>query len=783
METRRLGLSTKPLHVVPNHMLEQYTAEFLRAYPTAHVLMASKDDLVGDKRREFVARIAGGDWDAVIMTHSTFERIKMSPAHMEDFIGEQLAELETAYMAARHDRSNRIVKDLARAKKTWEARLEKLANEFKKDDLITFEELGVTSVFIDEAHLFKNLFRISKMARIAGLPSNNSERAFDMFVKTRYIMAQYNGQQRGVVFATGTPISNSMGEVHVMQRYLQPNTLRKHLIENFDSWAASFGEAVTSLEVSPDGGGYRLNTRFARFVNLPELLGLFFQVADVRTKEMLQLPVPEIAGGKAQTIAVDASSDLKAFVQELVLRAEKIRDGQVKPQEDNMLAVTNDGRKAALDLRLIDPMASDDPGSKVNACCAKVFEIWQQTAAFRGTQLVFCDLSTPSQDGRFSVYNDLRAKWVAMGIPSQEIAFIHDHDTDAAKAKLFKAVREGKVRILLGSTSKMGVGTNVQNKLYALHHLDAPWRPSDVEQRDGRIERQGNTNAVIEIIRYVTRGSFDAYSWQTLESKAKFVAQVMTGSLGARSIEDVELAALSYAEVKALASGNPLVLEKAGIDAELAKLSLLKSQWRSGQWEINSEVAWLPKEIAKLQGRIDGLEKDAELLAASNGKPFAIVLNGARITDQEEAGKRLLNIAINALRESRQKDVDQLIGELVGFKIGVYSSPFKEFPNFYIDGHSVQHHAKEMKSAAYIIEALLAAYRAIPARLQDEESLLATRERRMAGLLTQVGKPFEFEDRLNEVIKRQQEIDAALGLHQDNAGAADAQETESAASA
>ena len=783
METRRLGLSTKPLHVVPNHMLEQYTAEFLRAYPTAHVLMASKDDLVGDKRREFVARIAGGDWDAVIMTHSTFERIKMSPAYMEDFIGEQLAELETAYMAARHDRSNRIVKDLARAKKTWEARLEKLANEFKKDDLITFEELGVTSVFIDEAHLFKNLFRISKMARIAGLPSNNSERAFDMFVKTRYIMAQYNGQQRGVVFATGTPISNSMGEVHVMQRYLQPNTLRKHLIENFDSWAASFGEAVTSLEVSPDGGGYRLNTRFARFVNLPELLGLFFQVADVRTKEMLQLPVPEIAGGKAQTIAVDASSDLKAFVQELVLRAEKIRDGQVKPQEDNMLAVTNDGRKAALDLRLIDPMASDDPGSKVNACCAKVFEIWQQTAAFRGTQLVFCDLSTPSQDGRFSVYNDLRAKWVAMGIPRQEIAFIHDHDTDAAKAKLFKAVREGKVRILLGSTSKMGVGTNVQNKLYALHHLDAPWRPSDVEQRDGRIERQGNTNAVIEIIRYVTRGSFDAYSWQTLESKAKFVAQVMTGSLGARSIEDVELAALSYAEVKALASGNPLVLEKAGIDAELAKLSLLKSQWRSGQWEINSEMSWLPKEIAKLQGRIAGLEKDAELLAASNGKPFAIVLNGARITDQEEAGKRLLNIAINALRDSRQKDVDQLIGELGGFKIGVYSSPFKEFPNFYIDGHSVQHHAKEMKSAAYIIEALLAAYRAIPARLQDEESLLATRERRMAGLLTQVGKPFEFEDRLNEVIKRQQEIDAALGLHQDNAGAADSQETESAASA
>lgn len=780
MELRRLGLSSKPLHVVPNHMLEQYTAEFLRAYPTAHVLMASKEDLAGDKRREFVARIATGDWDAVICTHSSFERIKMSPGFMQDFIEEQLADLESAFMAARHDRSNRIVKDLAKAKKTWAARLDKLANEFKKDDLITFEELGITSLYCDEAHLFKNLFRVSKMARIAGLPSNNSERAFDMFVKTRYIMAKYNGQHRGVVFATGTPISNSMGEMFNMQRYLQPRTLQKHLVENFDAWAASFGETVTALEVSPDGGGYRMNSRFARFVNLPELLGLFLQVADVRTKEMLQLPVPEIAGGKAQTVSVEASVELKAYVQGLVKRAENIRNGVVRPNEDNMLAVTNDGRKAALDLRLIDPFALDEPSSKVNACCAKVFDVWQRTAAFRGTQLVFCDLSTPSADGRFSVYNDLRAKWIAKGIPSQEIAFIHEHDTDAAKSKLFKAVREGKVRILLGSTSKMGMGTNVQTKLYALHHLDCPWRPADVEQRDGRIERQGNTNAVIEIYRYVTKGSFDAYSWQTLETKAKFIAQVMTGTLGARSVEDVELAALSYAEVKALASGNPLVMEKAGIDAELAKLSLLKSQWRSTQWEVNSEVAWLPKEIAKLQARITGLEQDEAQLAAFNGKPFAITLNGSKVMDQEEAGKRLLNVAINALRDSRKRELDQIVGELGGFKIGVYSSPFKEFPNFYIDGSTVQHHAKEMKSAGYIIEALLAAYRAIPARLQDDENLLATRERRLAGLLTQVGKPFEYEDRLNEVLARQQEIDAALGLHQDNAGAVDAQEAESA---
>lgn len=783
MEMRRLGLCSKPMHVVPNHMLDQYAAEFLRAYPTAHVLMASKEDLCGDKRREFVARIATGSWDAIIITHASFERIKMSPAFMQEFIEEQLAELEGAYMAARNDRSNRIVKDLARAKKMWLVRMEKLANEFKKDDLVTFEELGVDACFIDEAHAYKNLFRVSKMARIAGLPSNNSERAFDMYVKTRYLMQKHEGQHRGVVFATGTPISNSMGEMFTMQRYLQPNTLRKHLVENFDAWAASFGETVTALEVSPDGGGYRMNSRFARFVNLPELLALFFEVADVRTKEMLQLPVPAIAGGKPQTISVEASHELKQYVQGLVKRAEDIRNGIVKPAEDNMLAVTNDGRKAALDLRLIDPAAADNPESKVNDCARRVHEIWQRTAAFRGTQLVFCDLSTPTSDGRFSVYNDLRDKWLAMGIPSQEIAFMHDCETDSAKAKLFKAVREGRVRILLGSTAKMGVGTNVQTRLFALHHLDCPWRPADVEQRDGRIERQGNTNAVIEIYRYVTKGSFDAYSWQTLETKAKFIAQVMTGSIGARSIEDVELAALSYAEVKALASGNPLVLEKAGIDAELARLSMLKAQWRSSQWEIKAELSCLPEEIQRLQRRIAGLEQDTALVEQSRGKPFSMSINGERFTDREEAGKKLLTVAINAMRQSRDRKLSAIVGELGGFKVGVFAGPFKEFPNFYLDGVSVEHHAKEMKSAHGIIEALMDTFQTVPTQLAKAEETLVTRERRMAGLLTQVGQPFELEDRMNEVLARQQEIDAALGLHQDNAGATDSQEIEVSATA
>lgn len=776
MESKRLGLCAKPVHVVPNHMLEAYTAEFLRAYPTAHVLMARKEDLAGDRRREFVARIATGDWDAVIMTHATFERIKMSPKFMKDFIEEQLAELETAYVAASHDRSNRIVKDLAKAKKTWQVRLEKLQNDLKKDDVVSFEELGIDQCYTDEAHLFKNLFRISKMARVAGLPNNNSERAFDMFVKTRYLMAKHQNRHRGVVFATGTPISNSMGELFTMQRYLQPQTLRRHHVDNFDSWAASFGETVTALEVSPDGGGYRMNSRFAKFVNLPELMGLFTQVADIRTKEMLDLPVPAIAGGKPQTVSTEASAELKLYVQGLVKRAEDIRNGNVKPNVDNMLAVTNDGRKAALDMRLINPSAIDHPDSKVNVCCSRVFDIWERTKDFRGTQLVFCDLSTPSTDGRFSVYNDLRSKWVAMGIPEQEIAFIHEYDTDAAKAKLFKAVREGKVRILLGSTPKLGMGTNVQTKLIALHHLDCPWKPSCVSQRDGRIERQGNTNPVIEILIYVTKGSFDAYSWQTLETKARFITQVMSGKLGARAVEDVELAALSYAEVKALASGNPLVLEKAGIDAELAKLSMLKAQWRSAQWQIKSDLEYLPKSIASLKDQIAGLERDHEKVQSFSGKPFAVVVNGERLTDQEEAGKRLLNVAITALRNSRNGVYEALVGEMNGFKIGVHSHPFDDFPNFFFEGDGARHSARAMKSGNGIIEALLSTYRASPARLNDAVERLAMQERKYAGLLTQIGVPFEYQARMDEVLARQQEIDAALGLHKDNAGAVDAEE-------
>jgi N12 class adenine-specific DNA methylase/adenine-specific DNA methylase len=468
MELRRLGKASKPLYVVPNHMLEQFAAEFLRAYPGANILMASKDDLQGDKRRALMSRIATGDWDAVLVTHASFERIKMSDEFMKQYIEDEIAMIEDAIRAEKRDRGNRIVKELARAKKAWEAKLAKLSGKNKKDDLLTFEDLGVDWLFIDEAHCYKNLWRHTKMTRVAGLPNSSSERAFDMFVKTRYIMEKHNGNA-GIVFATGTPVSNSMAEMWVMQRYLQPRTLEANQVEMFDTWAGNFGESVTALELAPDGSGYRMQTRFARFVNLPELMSMFREVADIRTAEMLNLPVPKAC---KETVTAKPTNDLKAYVQTLVERAEKIRNGLVGPSEDNMLAVTNDGRKAALDMRLIDPFACDHDGSKVNLCAQTVRGVWVETAGFKGTQIVFCDLSTPQSDGRFSVYQDLRHKLVEMGVPGAEIAFIHDFNSDSAKEELFKAVRDGRVRILLGSTARWGVGTNVQTRLVALHHLD-----------------------------------------------------------------------------------------------------------------------------------------------------------------------------------------------------------------------------------------------------------------------------------------------------------------------
>lgn len=778
MELRRLGMASKPCYVVPNHMLEQFAAEFLRAYPGANILMASKDDLVGDKRRTLLSRIATGDWDGVLITHASFERIKMSDEAMTTFIEARVYEIECAIRASKSQkRGNRIVKELERAKKSWLARLEKLAAKSKKDDMLTFEELGVDFLFIDEAHVFKNLYRFSKMTRVAGLPNANSERAFDMFVKTRHVMDKHGGRS-GVVFATGTPVSNSMAEMWTMQRYLQPATLRGNHVAQFDTWAGNFGESVTALELSPDGGGYRMNTRFARFVNLPELMTMFREVADIRTADMLKLPVPRFL---KETVTAKPTAALKAFVATLVERAEAIRNGTVSPNEDNMLAVTNDGRKAALDMRLVVAREPEAPDGKVSLCADRIHGIWRDTTAFRGTQAVFCDLSTPTDDGRFSVYHVIRAKLVEMGVPGTEIAFIHDFESDTAKAELFKAVREGRIRVLLGSTLKMGVGTNIQTRLAALHHLDAPWRPSDVEQREGRIIRQGNLNEEVRIVRYVTEASFDAYIWQTLETKARFIAQVMRGDTGMRSAEDVELAALSYAEVKALASGNPLVMEKAGIDAEVAKLSLLKSQWDNQRWSNQRESATLPGRIEKLRQRIEAIEADIADRVDVRGQRFCMVIDGQRFVDRTDAGNALVRYYVDAKARTRKignwnKSAGEIVvGQFAGFDMAVsIPTAAAEGPSFLLKKRRayVAHHSDNPIGMVRVIENVA---NALEGRLAEVHEDLARAEKRLADILAELAKPFDKEDRLTQLLVRQREINASLDLDKGNAGAMEAE--------
>jgi len=756
MELRRVGKVAKPLYVVPNHMLVQFAAEFLRAYPGANLLMASKEDLAGDKRRHLLSRIATCDWDGVLITHASFERLKMSDGYMEEYIQNEIDLIEDAIRATSKDRSNRIVKEFARAKKSWEAKLAKLSGSARKDNLLNFEDLGIDWLFVDEAHTYKNLWRFTKMTRIAGLPNSNSERAFDMYVKTRYIMGKHQGRT-GVVFATGTPVSNSMAEMWVMQRYLQPRTLEANQVGMFDTWAGNFGESVTALELAPDGSGYRMHTRFARFINLPELMSMFGEVADIRTAEMLKLPVPRVI---KETVTAAPTPDLKAYVQSLVDRAEAIRNGEVTPRDDNMLAVTNDGRKAALDMRLVDPLAYDHEGSKINLCAHKVHGVWKETAAFRGTQVVFCDQSTPQSDGRFSAYQDLRHKLVEMGIPGAEIAFIHDYESDSAKEELFKAVREGRIRIMLGSTSKMGVGTNVQTRLVALHHLDAPWRPADVEQREGRIIRQGNLNEAVYVFRYVTQGSFDAYIWQTLETKARFIAQVMQGDTSLRSAEDAELAALSYAEVKALASGNPLVMEKAGVDTELAKLALLKSQWEQQQWRNKMEMANLPGRIQAIKERVAKFEADLANRKDISGKHFRMEVDGRVFVEREEAGKAL-QIAVHGF-----KCGERVIGQVAGFEVVVRRSEYRyqyEPTDMVVRGE-VDHLAGNAETPAGLVRVLENALNRMDKALESECEYLFRTEKRMADLAVEIAKTYDRSDRLIWLQQRQKEINAALDL-------------------
>jgi N12 class adenine-specific DNA methylase len=764
VEMKRLGLATKPMFVVPNHMLAQFSSELLTPYPTANILVAGKEDFEASKRARLFSRIATGNWDAVIVTHASFEKIPVSLNTRRNFIAEQIAEIETAIREERADRGTRLVKELERAKKRLTAKLEALSATEKKDNTLTFEELGIDRLFIDEAQRFKNLFYVTKMTRVAGLPQTASERAFDLFLKVQHIQSRNKGG--GVVFATGTPISNTMAEMFTMQRYLQMDTLRRSSLQHFDSWAGTFGETVTSMELAPDGSGYRVQSRFARFVNVPELMQQFRQVADVQTGEMLNLPIPKLDQGRPITVGAPSSPELKRFVDQLVKRTELVKSGKVDPRDDNMLKITTEGRKAALDIRLVLPHVRDNPDSKTNKAVEKVHEIWLESAPLRGAQLVFCDISTPKSNGQwFSVYDDVREKLVARGIPAEQMAFVQNFNDDASKAMLFKSVREGRVRILLGSTAKMGEGTNVQSRLVALHHLDAPWRPADIQQREGRILRQGNQNEYVKIFRYVTEGSFDAYMWQTLETKCRFIAQVMTGDATVRRAEDVDSAALTYAEVKAIASGNPLVIEKATIDAEVIRLTRLKKQHAESLYQMRYQIRHINDNAAILERETANIREDLRTRTSTRGNNFVMAVKNETFTDRIKAGRVLIFLAA-ALKPFEST---RTIGTIGAFPI--LMEKFGDCATILINGkHSYR--ANVSDSPAGTIASLEHALDSIEDRLRERETNLTQSRRQIVDLTNQLDQPFEHEEKLAEATKRKQAIVTALDITKNQASAA-----------
>ena len=593
--------------MVPNHLTEQWATEFLQLYPAANILVATRKDFETKNRKKFCGRIATGDYDAVIIGHSQFEKIPMSVERQRAILEQQIDEIMMGISEAKREKAeNFTIKQMEKTKKGLQAKIDKLNDQSRKDDVVTFEELGVDRIFIDESHYFKNLFLYTKMRNVGGIAQTEAQKSSDLFMKCRYLDEITGG--RGIIFATGTPISNSMGELYTIQRYLQMSALEEQGLQHFDAWAANYGETVTAIELSPEGTGYRAKTRFAKFYNLPELMSVFKNVADIQTADMLKLPVPE---AHYHNIALKPSEYQKEIVASLAERAEKVRNREVDSSVDNMLLITNDGRKLALDQRLVNPMLPSDPNSKAAKCAENVFEIWQRTADKRSTQMIFCDLSTPKDDGTFSVYDDIRAKLLELGVPENEIAFIHNAKSEVQKKDLFGKVRSGQVRILLGSTQRMGAGTNCQQKLIALHHLECPWRPSDLQQREGRIIRQGNENPEVDIYSYVTEGTFDAYLYQLVESKQKFISQIMTSKSPVRSAEDVDEQALSYAEIKALASGNPMIKEKMDLDIEVSKLKLLKANHLSQKYALEDAISkGFPKQIAETQARIAGYGAD-----------------------------------------------------------------------------------------------------------------------------------------------------------------------------
>ncbi|MBO6309576.1 MAG: DEAD/DEAH box helicase family protein, partial [Oribacterium sp.] len=759
MESKRLGLCHKSLFVVPNHLTEQWASDFLRLYPGANILAATKKDFEPANRKKFCSRIATGDYDAVIIGHSQFEKIPLSTERQIAIIERQIEEIETAIALAKAERGERYtIKEMEKSRKSLVAKLDKLNDTTRKDNVVTFEQLGVDRLFVDESHDYKNLFLYTKMRNVAGIAQTEAQKSQDMFNKCQYLDELTGG--KGVTFATGTPISNSMTELYTNMRYLQYATLQKMGLGQFDSWAATFGETQTAIELAPEGTGYRAKTRFAKFFNLPELIALFKESADIQTPDMLKLPVPE---AEYENVTLKPSEAQKQMVESLAERAERVRNRMVDSSVDNMLKITNDGRKLALDQRLMNDMLPDDPNSKASVCVEKAFEIWEKTADKRSAQLIFCDLSTPKGDGTFNVYEDIRDKLVAKGVPPEEIAFIHDANTELRKAELFAKVRSGQVRFLLGSTAKMGAGTNVQDKLIALHHLDVPWRPSDIEQQEGRILRQGNTNPKVKIFRYVTEGTFDAYSWQLIENKQKFIGQIMTSKSPVRSCEDIDDAALTYAEVKALATGNPYIKEKMDLDIQVSKLKLMKANHTSQKYRLEDDIAQrYPKQISALKEKIEGLKAD---IADYNArKPvdkelFAMNVAGKTYEDRKEAGSALIAVC----KEMKAANTPVSVGEYLGMKMAVtFDSFFKKF-TLTLKGN-LSHNVEIGSDPSGNITRINNALESMTKQLEEAVAKLENVEHQLETAKVEVVKPFAQEAELAEKLDRLAELNALLNM-------------------
>lgn len=758
MEAKRLGLCQKSLFVVPNHLTEQWASEFLNLYPNAKLLVARRKDFETANRKKFCARIATGDYDAVIIGHSQFERIPLSFERQERIIQEQIDETLAAINELKaHAGENFSIKQMEKTRKTLETKLEKLRSDERKDDVVTFEQLGIDRLFVDESHAFKNLFLTTKMRNVAGLSTSEAQKSSDMFGKCRYLDEITGG--RGVVFATGTPVSNSMTELYTVMRYLQYSTLQQKKLTHFDCWASTFGETTTAIELAPEGTGYRARTRFAKFFNLPELMSMFKEVADIKTSDQLHLPVPD---AKFETVVAKPSEIQKEMVQELSKRAAKIHSGAVDASEDNMLCVTNDGRKIGLDVRLMNPILPDDPNSKLNTCVRNVLQIWEDGKEQKLTQLLFCDLSTPKNDGNFNVYDDVRKKLVAAGVPENEIEFIHNADTEAKKAALFSKVRSGDVRILLGSTAKMGAGTNVQSRLVAVHHLDVGWKPSDMTQRNGRIIRQGNMNKEVKVFNYVTEGTFDSYLFQTLENKQRFISQIMTSKSPVRSCDDVDEQALSYAEIKALCAGNPLIKEKMDLDVQVAKLKVLKADHQSQKFRLQDKLLTkFPADIQETNAYIAGVKSDAELAAAHPQEKegfCGITIKGVAYDEKKTAGERLL-LACSELPNSEEK----VIGSYRGFELSLRFDTYHSEYQALLKGQRKYPVALGKDPLGCIIR-LDNSLNNFPERITSAENELATLKQQQAAAQIEVEKPFPQEEELAEKSARLAELNAQLDM-------------------